>query len=132
MTQLSDKFVKKLQKIAEAVDAEKQLYFFGLVQNEAGPPDRWDILVSAKGLAPWRTESIRYIAELLRKRLTAGELIQISQVVPLPRENKLIAALVQNGHVPTGTIRGLHPMDYPQEAVVIWPAKDSPRAATMA
>ena len=70
-------------------------------------------------------------AELLRKRLTAAEMIQISQVVPLPRDNELIASLRQEGIGP-GRIRGLHPMDYPAEAVVIWPAQNSLRPATVA
>mgnify|MGYP001411273459 CR=1 FL=1 len=132
MSKLSDKLVKKLQKLAAVVDAEKQLYFFGLVQTESGPADRWDILVSAKKLAPWSTEAIKYIAELLRKRLTAAEMIQISQVVALPRDNELIASLRQDGRIGPGRIRGLHPMEHPTEAVVIWPAQNSLRPATVA
>ena len=132
MSRLSERMVKKLRKLSEVVNAEKHLYFFGLVQTEAGPADRWDILVSARDFVPRSADAIQYIAKLLQKRLTADEIVQISRVVVLPRDNELIASLVQNGRAGTGTIRGLHPTDEPSEAVVIWPAKDSPRPMRVA
>jgi hypothetical protein len=118
-----------MKKIAKVLDAERQLHFFALVHDDSEPPDRWDVLVSAEKLAPWSTESIQYIARLLRKELTDQEMVQIEQVVPLPLNSKLIASLSEDDCARGENIRGLHPMDHFDDAVVIWPAKNSPRQA---
>jgi len=60
---------KKLNRVAEIVDAEKHLDFFGAVRRDSLPFERWDIIVSAKGLIPWSADAITYIAGLLRKHL---------------------------------------------------------------
>jgi hypothetical protein len=122
---MSEALIKKLKKVAKLIDADKGLHFFALVHDEAEPPDRWDVIVSAEKLVPWSTEAIQYIARLLRKELTDREIVQIEQVVPLPRDNELIKSLSEDQHTPPGRIRGLHPMDHFDEAVVIWSAKNA-------
>jgi hypothetical protein len=122
MSAAQERFINKLKKVAETVAAEKQLDFFGLVHHESAPPDLWDLLVSARKLVPWSADAIRYIVGLLRKELTDEEMVRIAQVVALPRDNKLVAALNNNGFM-GGRIPGLHPMDHPDLALVIWPQK---------
>lgn len=130
MSALPEKFVKKLKRVAQTIDSEKLLYFFAAVHHDLLPPNRWDVLVSAKGLVPWSIEAIDYVGGLLKKELTSQEFIQIAQVVALPRDNELIASLSSSGEVPEGAVRGLHPLDRPDEAVVIWSASRSmPQAA---
>jgi len=124
MSRLSEALLKKLKKIANVVDAEKQLHFFAVVHDDSEPPDRWDVLVSAEKLAPWSTEAIQYIARLLRRELTDQEMVQIEQVVPLPQDNELVRSLSENECTPARRIRGLHPIDHFDDVVVIWSAKD--------
>lgn len=114
-----DRFINKLKKVAEIVAAEKQLDFFGLVHHDSAPPDLWDLLVSAKKLVPWSADAIRYIVGLLKQELTDDEMVKIAQVVALPRDSELVAALNQGWMC--GQIPGLHPTDHPDAALVIWP-----------
>lgn len=93
MSTLSETFIKKMKKIAEVVDSEKQLYFFGLVHHDQLPADRWDVLVSAKKLAPWSDEAIIYLAGLLRKTLKDKEMVKIAHVAVLPRNHNDIVSL---------------------------------------
>lgn len=127
MNRASETLIRKLERVANLIDAEKRLHFFGLVHDETEPPDRWDVIVSAEKLVPWSTEAIQYVARLLRSELTDREIVQIEQVVPLPPNNELIKSLTEDGSIPARRIRGLHPMDHFDEAVVIWSAKDPSR-----
>jgi hypothetical protein len=104
MSTLSDRLVKKLGKVAQIIDAENQLYFLGLVHHDHLPPNRWDVLVSAKKLVPWSVEAIEYVARLLKKELTNQEFVQVARVVVLPRNNQLIASLDADGQCPPGTV----------------------------
>lgn len=127
MTTGWDKFLAKLQKVAKDIAAEKPtLHFFGLVHDDEAPPDRWDLLVSSDQLKPWSMEAIRYVVHHLRqKRLAANEMVRISQIVALPRDNVLIRDLLQQTQTVPGRIRGLHPMDYPEDVVVLWPMTEA-------
>ena len=100
MSPISESLGKKLRKVAKLIDADKRLHFFGLVHDEAEPPDRWDVTVSAEKLVPRSTEAIQYVARLLRRELTDREIVQIEQVVPLPPNNELIKSLREDGSTP--------------------------------
>jgi len=93
MSALPDKLIKKLEKVAEIARVEKRLRFLGLVHHDLLPQDRWDVIVSADLLVPWSTGAIAYVAGLLSRELTDGEMIKIAQIVALPRDNELIRAL---------------------------------------
>jgi hypothetical protein len=130
MSTLPDNLRKKLEKVAEIVDAEKRLDFFGVVRRDSLPFERWDVIVSARRLIPWSTDAITYVAGLLRRNLTDREIINIAQVVALPRNNELIKSLGEDARTPSQRIRGLHPMDHFDEVEVIWSAKDSSQEAS--
>ena len=117
--------------MAKDIAAEKPtLHFFGLVQRAEAPPDRWDRLLSSDQLKPWSMEAIRFVVDHLRqRRLAANEMVRISQIVPLPRDNALIRDLLQHTQIVTGRIRGLHPMDYPEDVVVLWPMTEAAHPA---
>ena len=132
MSTLPDNLRKKLEKVAKIVDAEKHLDFFGVVRRDSVPFARWDVILSARKLVPWSADAIIYVAGLLRKGLTDREIIDIAQVVALPRDNELIKSLSQDECTPARGIRGLHPMDHFDDVEVIWSAKDSSMQATRA
>lgn len=118
----------KLKKIAAVVDAEKpKLHFFALV-HRVDTPDRWDLLVSSDKLEPWSMEALKYIVGHLKKELTAEEIIRISQVVALPRDNKVIASLNQNRQIRSGELSVLQPADRFDRAYIIWPAGEARQA----
>jgi len=126
MIGLSETILKKLTKVAAIVNAEKQLYCFGVIRHEAAP-DRWDVVVSAKKLRPWSTDAIIYLAELLKKELTIAEMVQIAQVVVLPRDNEWIVALNRTDQHRPGAIRRVLSPQCCDEALVFRPAEDSAR-----
>ena len=127
MSRISPPVRKKLASIAEVIAREKgPLHFFAVVQRSA-VADRWDILVSAKKLKPWSIEAIRYIADLLQKRLSVGEIVQVARIVPLPRDNALVEDLSNSPSWPRGTYSGVHPLDEPTDFEVIWPMQRTKR-----
>src|SRR5271154_6971447 len=106
---MTDSLRNKLKKVAAIVAAEKpKLHFFGLI-HRVDVPDRWDLLVSSDKLAPWSMEALNYIADHLKKVLTAKEIISIAQIVALPRNNSVIASLTKGERIDSGEITGLHP-----------------------
>jgi hypothetical protein len=129
MSRLSAKFARKFHKIARIVDADKQLYFFGVLQHETGPWDRWDVVVSAKKLRPRSIAAIEYLAKLLKKELSLQELIQIAQVVALPRDHEVIASLSHDDPIWT-KVRRVRSLGHSEEAVVFFPVNESVREAT--
>jgi hypothetical protein len=121
MTAQSDKLIEKLQKVAQAVEQEKpELHFFGLVHRN-DTPDRWDLLVSSDQLVPWSFAALNYIAGHLQKILTTEERVRIAQIVALPRNHPLLKDLNEQDQILPGGPGGLHPMDQPDQAIVIWP-----------
>ncbi len=72
------KLFDKLEEVARIVDRDKPvLHFFGLV-HAIDAIDRWDLLVSSDQLAPWSMEALKYIADLLKKKLRSEEVINIA------------------------------------------------------
>jgi len=113
----------KLTRVAEEIAADKpELHFFGLV-HRAEAPDRWDLLVSSDQLVPWSMKALNFVVEHLKKILTTEEMVQIAQVVALPRDNKIIQSLKRNPRAWHGSLNDARPRI--DEAVVIWPMKES-------
>src|SRR6185295_15810955 len=94
--------------------------------REQAPHDRWELLVSSDELEPWSRKAVEYIAKFLKRQLTAAEIVRIARIVALPTDSDLVSSLTQDDHIST-RIRGLHPSDYLEEAIVIWPMKEASR-----
>ena len=128
MTPLSVKLIEKLRKIASDIAQEKpKLHLVGLVHRVDAPPGDWDLLVSSDKLDPWNIDSIKYVVGQLKRRLRPAEMMSIATVVPLPRNNALVARLIQDDDGLLSSVHGLHPMDRIEQAVVIWPLKHARR-----
>ncbi len=128
MSPLTGKFSDKLEKAARAIAAEKPiLHFVGLAQRADVPPDRWDLLASSDQLEPWSIDSIRYIVEKLRQNgFKPADMVRIARIAVLPTDNKLIRRLIESDEPFAEPIPGLHPMDYPDRAYVVWPMRATP------
>lgn len=98
----------KLGSVAARVDKDKGLYFFAVVHPTDGLHDRWDLLVSSPNLEPWSMDALRYVSSLLQKALTVGEIVRISRIVVLPRDNQVIASIMANDQVQARRLTSLH------------------------
>lgn len=98
----------KLESIAARVDKERGLYFFAAVHPTGGLHDRWDLLVSSPNLKPWSMDALRYVSGLLQKALTVADIVRIARINVLPRENEVIASIMDNDQVKARRLTALN------------------------
>ena len=121
-----NRFFEKLELVARQVDREKGLYFFAVVHPIDGLHDRWDLLVSSPGLKPWSTSSLRYIAGLLQERLRIDDIVKVSRIVVLPRDNDVVSSLMENEQIRTGRTTPANDDEF-DRVVLLYPTRSERR-----
>ncbi len=121
---------EKLSELAEKIaKAKRPLHFMALVHRE-NMADRWDLLISSDQLSPWSLDAIRYVDSELKKTLTSEEGLTIATIVPLAKDNEIVVQALKHGNVPPPVlVDGLHPSDYYNQWVLLWPKKLATNAA---
>lgn len=97
-----NRFLENLKLVADRVNSEKGLHFFALVHPTEGLHDRWDLLVSSPGLEPWSMTALKYIAGLLQEFLQANDIVRVSRIVVLPRNNEVINSILNDEQIQAG------------------------------
>jgi hypothetical protein len=89
----------KLLLLAQTITKEKgPLQLFALFLREDAP-DLWDLLVSASWITNDKESALRYFAGKLTAILTKHELVRLSRIVIIDKENPALEALHRAAHV---------------------------------
>jgi len=94
--------VEKLQKVEKSLSESKgQFELFAMFLRE-NSPDKWDLLISADWARANKKASINTIIEEIRKELTNQELLMLSRIIILDKNNAALKAIHQEMHVKHG------------------------------
>lgn len=96
--------VEKLQK-EEAIMAKEKGPFnlFALFLREDAP-DKWDLLVAADWVDRDKGNAIKYVASKIQEILTKEELLSLSRIVIIEKDNPALAALNSAFHVTQSSV----------------------------
>ena len=87
--------VEKVTAIEKETSAERGEYdLFALFLREDSS-NKWDILVSAKWISESKEDALKYLAQRIQKSFTSSELLQISKIVIIEKNNPALPALQQ-------------------------------------
>ena len=86
---------EKLALLEQEISAQKgDFSLFGLFLREnAKDEDKWDLLVAAPWLDADEKQGLEYLAKEIQKRLEPDELLSISRIVVLEKENPVLRAI---------------------------------------
>jgi hypothetical protein len=96
--------LEKLAALERDAALEKgDFTLFALFLREDSP-DRWDLLAAADWMDANQWDGIRYLAEQLQTRLTAPELLTLSRIVYIAKDNPGLPALLRAVNVKHGSV----------------------------
>jgi len=97
---------EKLALLEQEVSAEKgEFSLFGLfLREDAQDEDKWDLLVAAFWLDVDKKEGLAYLAKEIQKRLEPDELLSISRIVVLEKDNPILEAIHKAVNVKHGKV----------------------------
>ena len=85
--------IEKLASLERDIATEKgEFSLFGAFFREEAE-DKWDLLVSASWLDTNKRESLEYLVNQLRPRLDMQELLSLSRIVLLEKDNPVLEAI---------------------------------------
>jgi hypothetical protein len=94
--------VQKLQKVEKSLSESKgQFELFALFLREDSP-DKWDLLISADWARAQKKDSINTIIEEIGKELTDKELLMLSRIIILDKDDAALKAIHQAMRVEHG------------------------------
>ena len=87
--------IEKFQKVEKNLSESKgQFELFALFLREDSP-DKWDLLISADWARANKKNSINTIIEEIRKELTDHELLMLSRIIILDKDDAALKAIHQ-------------------------------------
>ncbi|RKZ45574.1 MAG: hypothetical protein DRR16_28175 [Candidatus Parabeggiatoa sp. nov. 3] len=90
-----NELIQKMLKIEKYLVRQKgDFQLFALFLRE-GSPGKWDVLVSAKWIDADKQQALKIITEQLTTQLNKDELISLSRVVVINKDNEEIPAINQ-------------------------------------
>ncbi|MEK8020408.1 MAG: hypothetical protein VSS75_026365 [Candidatus Parabeggiatoa sp.] len=90
-----NELIQKMLKIEKNLVRQKGYFqLFALFLRE-GSPGKWDVLVSAKWIDADKQQALKIITEQLTTKLNKDELISLSRVVVINKDNEEIPAINQ-------------------------------------
>jgi hypothetical protein len=85
--------IEKLASLEHDIASDKGVFsLFALFLREDAD-DTWDLLASAPWLEPNKRESLDYLVNQLRSRLDLQELLSLSRIVLLEKDNPVLEAI---------------------------------------
>ncbi len=89
----------------EVSDEKDEFSLFGLfLREDAQDEDKWDLLVAAFWLDVDKKEGLAYLAKEIQKRLEPDELMSISRIVVLEKDNPILEAIHKAVNVKHGKV----------------------------
>jgi hypothetical protein len=93
---------EKLQKVEEKLSKEKgEFELFALFLREDAP-NKWDLLISSDWARENKKEAINFILKEIRKELSDQELLMLSRIIILDKDNPALQAIHSAMHVEHG------------------------------
>jgi hypothetical protein len=94
--------IEKIQRVEKSLSKSKgQFELFALFLREDSP-DKWDLLISAEWARANKKASINTIIEELRKELSDQELLMLSRIIILDKDDAALKAIHQAMRVEHG------------------------------
>jgi hypothetical protein len=94
--------VYKFQKVEKSLSESKgQFELFALFLREDSP-DKWDLLISSEWARANKKASINTIIKEIRKELTKQELLMLSRIIIIDKDNAALKAMHQGMRVEHG------------------------------
>lgn len=94
--------IEKFQKVEKSLsESEGQFELFALFLREDSP-DKWDLLISAEWARANKKASINTIIKEIRKELTNQELLMLSRIIILDKDDAALKAIHQAMRVEHG------------------------------
>lgn len=92
---MKEETLEKLSLLERELSDEKgDFSLFGLfLREDAQDEDKWDLLVAAHWLDADKKEGLASLAKEIQKRLEPDELLSISRIVVLERDNPILEAI---------------------------------------
>lgn len=95
---------EKLTQVERDLAEEKgQFLLFALFLREDAP-NLWDLIVSASWIIKNKKQSIKYIFDRIKQELKVEELLKLSRIVVIEKDNLALEALQRNFHVEHGIL----------------------------
>jgi len=95
--------IEKLKKVEKNLSASKgQFELFALFLREESP-GKWDLLISADWAGANKKDSINTIIGEIRKELTDHELIMLSRIIILDKDNAALKSIHQAMQIEHGS-----------------------------
>lgn len=92
---MKKEMIDKIVSLEREISTEKgDFSLFGLfLPEDAQDKDKWDLLVAAPWIDVDKKEGLEYLAKKLQKRLEPDELLSISRIVILEKDNPVLEAI---------------------------------------
>lgn len=90
--------LSKFQQVYEKIRAEKGEFDFFALFLRAEAPGVWDLIMSAPWIGSNKSDALREFVEKAKPILGDAELLKLSRVVPLDRENPGLTEVLQTIH----------------------------------
>jgi len=94
--------VEKLKHIEQAISAEKGGFELFALFLRDDAPDKWDLVVSSDWARQNKKDSINYLVATIRKEITKEEMLKLSRLVILDKDDAAMNALHSAMHVEHG------------------------------
>jgi hypothetical protein len=103
---MKEETLEKVASLERELSGERgDFSLFGLfLREDAQDEDKWDLLVSAPWLDTDKKEGLAYLAKEIQKRLEPDELLSISRIVVLERDNPTLKAIHKAKSVKHGKV----------------------------
>jgi hypothetical protein len=95
-------FAEKLRVVEKEMSSEKGSFLLFALFLREDAADSWDLLVSAQWLEADKSEGLKYLATKVQSAGTAAELVKLSRIVIIGRDQPMLGAIqsafsVENG-----------------------------------
>ena len=88
-----NEIIEKIKSIVNALEKEHGPLLICALFLRDGDLERWDIIISSSWLNPTEMQSYKIIASKLRKSLSESELVQLSRIVILNKDDPVVSYL---------------------------------------
>lgn len=99
-----DKWKKVIKLLEEEISTEKGEFSLFALFRRAEAPDKYDLLVSAPWIEADKKQSLDYLVEKVRKQLTKGQLLSLSRIVLLEKDNPILKSINKAIKVKHGSV----------------------------
>ncbi len=89
-----NEMIGKLKSIIKDLEEEHGPLLICALFLRDGDLDKWDLIISAAWLNPTKMQSYKIISSKLQESLSEGELVQLSRIVILDKDDPVVSYLL--------------------------------------